>query len=232
MGWLQEHLNGFVAPVLGGYIPQFMESDRYFTPDDLTIIKNCWRSAKSAAKKRTILLPGRDVFIFEVLARRENYPTLFLPECSRGTAHVLGNRAYNDMMLLDTGFVGSIPMAMGIDKFVLMSQDTAFYQGSDSCQIFPNMTGSRRLALKIEATPKYWETGRLIDGEVVQEISNVNEFTRAALLTIEVYKNSAPKGLVTIEHRPRFRRGFDYVKYFGDTAKEGKAQDQTLPEWY
>jgi len=83
MGWLQEHMETFVQPYLG-----FTPTDPlpYFSPQELTVIKNTWRSVKQHAEGRDLLLAGRDVFIFEILARRENYPTTFMPECSRAAA--------------------------------------------------------------------------------------------------------------------------------------------------
>jgi len=70
-GWLREHIDTFVKPVVG----EFDETPLgYFTTDEHTVIKNVWRSIKSRAKGRKINLTGK-MYIFEVLARRENYPT-------------------------------------------------------------------------------------------------------------------------------------------------------------
>lgn len=186
--WLAEHLETFVKPYLG-FIPVEYDT-KYFSAEEMTVIKNCWRSVKTSAKGRKVLLAGRDVFVFEVLARRENFPTLFLPECSRETVSAI-RLEEKDVYLFDTGFMGTIPARLGIDSFGLLSY--ANKSRAVEKQIFPRLTMSRGLALKIERTPKYWETGRLLDGKVFQILSRKEEFEKAARLTIEIYKNSAVK---------------------------------------
>jgi hypothetical protein len=234
MGWLDEHIEGFVIPKLkeidkesiktlsGSGRPHLdilvkdiedtigkfnSEPLGYFTSEEKTVIKNAWRATKKAAGNKPILLAGRDVFIFEVLARRENYPTKFIPECSRMTASHLAKTIPNvkDYFLFDTGFVGSIPRALGIDNFNLFSwsrplKSMSIWDDSDTDingnkQIFPRMTWSRGLALKIELTPKYWESGRMsmYGQEILQPFSSRMEFENAARLTIEIYKDSSPK---------------------------------------
>ena len=186
MGWLQRHLEFFVKPYLG-VVPSIGVSE--FSSEDMTLIKNAWRSVKSQASGRPILLAGRDVFIFEVLARREGYPTLFLPQCSRVTARVVKIPNKKQYLLFDTGFMGSIPRALEISSYKMIS--SALNQ--EATQVFPKRKGSRNLALRIEKTPKYWKTGRLENGQIVQELSSKDEFRQAAELTIAVYKDSSPK---------------------------------------
>lgn len=187
MSWLNEHLETFVKPQLG-FVPT--EPLPYFSDTELTIIKNAWRSVKRAAQGKQILLAGRDVFVFEVLARRENYPTQFIPQCSRVAAKSIV--VSKDSFLFDTGFVGSVPRELGLSDYKLLSFAANRFDPF-KIQIFPRMTGSRGLALKIEGTPKYWMTGRVVDGAVVQDFTPNDEFERAAKLTIAIYKNSAPK---------------------------------------
>lgn len=209
MSWLETHLEEFVTPVIG-------EFDRrplgYFDPAELTVIKNVWRSVKKNAKGKQILLPGRDVFIFEVLARRENYPTIFWPECSRQTveemAEEIDHHFTRNVYLFDTGFVGSIPRALNTKKFGLLSyNDRSKTVGT---QIFPHLSLSRGLALRIESTPKYWESGRVVphgfppSGEIHQDFSPRPTFVQAARLTIEIYTNSSPRFIQ--RHRPIERR--------------------------
>ncbi len=230
MGWLDTHIDEFVLPQLKKFHSGRTDFNReplgYFTQDEKTVIKNIWRATKKNAKGKPILLAGRDVFIFEVLARREDYPTTFIPECSRMTAKYLAEKIPNvkDYFLFDTGFVGSIPRALGIEDFTLLSFSRPFlsYQeiGNEEKireydnrnvrkQIFPRMSFSRGLALKIEVTPKYWESGRINHGfdvddkpvdVILQPFSNEHEFINAARLTIEIYKDSSPK-FVT-KHQP------------------------------
>jgi len=187
--WLQEHLEEFVEPVLG-FIPT--EPLSYFSAEEMTVIKNMWKSAKQASKGKLLVLPGRDVQIFEILARREGFPTLFLPNCSRLTVRHM--KVPNNSFLFDTGFVGSIPMGLGVPDFLMASHasQSRFGGNTYSKQIFPRLTLSRHLALKIESTPKYWNTARMIEDKIEQQYSPVSEFERAARLTITIYKDSSP----------------------------------------
>lgn len=194
--WLSEHLERFVVPFLG-FAPAINATHaKTFTAEEMTVLKNIWRSSKRAADGKPITLLGRDVFIFEILARREGYPTRFLPQVSRLTARNF--RFDRNTYTLDTGFVGSIPRDTGIKFFSLVSADS----NVKSHQIFPHLTGSRRLALKIEVTPKYWKRAYIdpVTGETKQEYSEREEFLRAALLTSEVYTDSSPSFVST--HQP------------------------------
>lgn len=180
MSWLNDHLNAFVKPIVG-YIPTLPKDyASLFTPNELSIIKSQWRAVKCAAKQvgKPILLAGRDVFVYEILARRENYPTTFRPDISRLTAeHV--KEDYSGHFLFDTGFAGSIARDLKITQYTMGSSSEVlsfFSNGSCNClacrrkrgiqplvkdvhQVFPRMKGSRSLALKIEWTPKYWKRG-------------------------------------------------------------------------
>jgi hypothetical protein len=218
MSWLEEHIETFVKPNIE-CDDSTLKPLGYFTQEELTVIKNIWRSVKKNAKGRQILLPGRDVFIFEVLARRENYPTVFSPECSRMTVRHLMEKWWNmrDLYLFDTGFAGSIPRNLRTKRFGLMSHAV---RDSDN-QIFPRLTMSRGLALKIESTPKYWESARMVDefsisgyhvigSAIHQDMSSPSEFLRAACLTIEIYTNSAPKFVNYHRPIPRERGAFSW----------------------
>jgi len=187
--WLQEHLETFVVPYLG-FVPAPLNP---LTPVEMTVIKNTWRSIKKSGENKTIILPGRDVFIFEILARREGYPTVFMPEVSRNTVSSI-KLPYDleKVLIVDTGFMGSIPQALGVTSFILVSH----YEKKSKQQIFPRLTNARQLALRIEYTPKYWKRGSLHYecGEpfVLQELSDLREFAAAAAMTIAVYKDSSP----------------------------------------
>src|SRR5215831_13984200 len=192
MGWLDDHIKSFVEPVIGEF--DRAEGSNFFIPEELSVIKSAWKSVKRAAKGSPILLPGRDVFVFEILARRENYPTLFVPECSRGTVSEIGQILAHNMekyYIFDTGFMGSIPRKLQATRFSLLSYNLR--EETVGVQVFPRLTLSRGLALKIEGTPKYWETGRMVEGKIEQPLSKLEEFKRAAQLTVEVFTNSSPK---------------------------------------
>ena len=201
--WLSEHLESFVKPYLG-YIPDTEGSElrkMYLSSVEMTLIKNIWRSLKKRAReeKKIIVLPGRDVFIFEILARREGIPTIFMPECSRQTVQEVKLPINpTKAIILDTGFLGTIPNTLGVKSFGMVSHHDR--SASNPNQIFPLLTFSRNLALKIEKTPKYWKSGKIEyknyvnpTKRVVQVLSDKAEFHKAALLTIEIYKDSSPK---------------------------------------
>lgn len=163
--WLHTHLEEFVKPHLG-YIPEFSQNDCQFTSAEKAIIKNIWRQVKKEAtqQKRPVYLLGRDVFIFEILARREGFPTVFEPGCSRQSRETYkfntetGKGVPKNAYIFDTGFEGSIPRALGVESYKMMSANGVLVPTKQS---FPHMTGSRTLALKIERMPKYWHSGRL-----------------------------------------------------------------------
>jgi hypothetical protein len=203
MGWLKNHLETFVEPVSKelGTIPSdpWLNEIRgsYYkrlTPEQMTVVKNAWRAAKSRSEGKTLLLMGRDVWIFEVLARREGYPTIFDPSCSRQTCYHEKFKKFDSKrhILLDTGFAGSIATALKV-KCLLLSAD--IHPGSPvaKSQIFPLLTGSRSLALFLENLPKYWESAQIVNGEIQQKYSHVKEFRLAAQLTQDVYKDSSPR---------------------------------------
>lgn len=197
--WLQDHLNEFVKPYLG-FIPEYVGAV-HFTNQEKTIIKNVWRSVKRQLEGRQLVLAGRDVFVWEVLARREKFPTIFLPQCSRESVeHVILPKG--NLYLFDTGFLGSIPKALKLERFSLLS-----YAGNErdiSKQTFPRLTGSRGLALKVEYTPKYWQTGRLVDGKVIQNLAKEEEFAKAVQLTYEIYCDSSAKFTELVPGKRRY----------------------------
>jgi len=135
------------------------------------IVKNAWRSVKAAAKGRPVILPGRDVWIWEVLARRENYPTLYSSTISRMVAgdksfrhHLISlgmDKLPDGCVIFDTGFIGTIPQAIMRAlpeknfRYVMLSRD-----GGGELQVFRNRKGSRERALIIESLPKYEESAR------------------------------------------------------------------------
>ena len=199
MAWLDDHLENFVEPVVPNFVRNLDRRTQmnYFSQQELTVIKNAWRSVKKNAQGKRILLAGRDVFIFEILAQRERYPTFFVPECSRMTVHDIAKLIPDPdtYFLFDTGFAGSIPRGLRMDAFKMLSA----YENTQ--QIFPRLSFSRGLALRIEHTPKYWSTGHVdADGNVSQSLSSVGEFERAARLTIEIYTNSASRFIK--KHQP------------------------------
>jgi len=198
--WLKEHLETFVKPVLD-FIPEH-NGTNIFSVNEMSVIKNIWRSVKRSCGKKVLILPGRDVFIFEILARRENFNTIFLPGCSRQSVEYFKGRIPHESYIFDTGFVGSIPRCLGLGETDYKMISAA--NRSNNTQVFKNLSGSRSLALKIEKTPKYWQSGRIIEGKLVLDLNNLEEFKQAALLTIQIYKDSSPAFVEGKHPIPRF----------------------------
>ena len=210
--WLHDHINTFVRPILG-YVPR-PGINKFFTDHELSVMKNMWRSVKRAAAGRRILLAGRDVWVFEVLARRENFPTIFRPDISRATANRVAED-YSQLFIFDTGFVGSIPRALNSQHYLMASASTQSDIDGTVRQVFPHLKGARSLALKIESTPKYWKHGYIQHSAdcareaasscswmvqcscgsqtIMQPTTGEMEFATAAQVTIEIYTNNAPR---------------------------------------
>ena len=198
--WLHSHLETFIKPVLG-VIPED-NGEKVFAPNEMAVIKNVWRSVKKSCGKKILVLPGRDVFIFEILARREGFKTIFLPGCSRQSVEYFKGRIPRGSYIFDTGFAGSIPRGLGLgdDDYKMVSSANRY----NNTQVFKNLAGSRSIALKIEKTPKYWQSGRVVEGKLVQDLNHWDEFKQAAILTIQVYKDSSPTFIDSKHPIPRF----------------------------
>lgn len=205
--WLSNHLENFVKPVLG-YVPKLPSGYvRYFSTREMSIIKNMWRSVKRESVNKQILLAGRDVFIFEILAQREGFKrTTFRPDISRLTVeHVKEN--YRDHFVFDTGWNGSIPKALKVENYTMGSSTSLALKlqplRTHNHQVFPRLKGARSLILKVENTPKYWRRGHMrgelfsdgltTDWIIAQDLESQEQFLKAAYLTIEVYTDSSPK---------------------------------------
>jgi hypothetical protein len=193
--WLDHHLETFVRPrlkrvpgvtkeAMGAYQLSVWKPVRY-----IKALQAIWKEAKKKSKGKEMLLAGRDVYLFEVLARLEGYHTIFRSDISAPVAK--GNAVredYTKCYLLDTGYAGSVPKALKMEHFDLLS-----YRGSDKKlhQVFP---GSRdtiiyTLAGMLEGAPKYWQQAYIgaigSDGfsKIQQSPAEESMFTMAAVLT-------------------------------------------------
>jgi len=189
---------------------------RTYDPADVahSIIKSSWRSLKQIADGRTIILPGRDVWPWEILARKEGYPTVYDPRISRlfSGHHDLLREAVDawgvdlrKCLMFDTGWNGSIPAAfrnaLGITfDYKMLSAEENSYHNRDQgwTQLFPNHKGARGKVLCIEYFPKYHKsgTGRMTaagKSEAVQYLADPLEFVKAAALTIWVWHHQSPR---------------------------------------
>lgn len=189
-----------------------------------TILRNTLQSAvvsMKAEKCSKLLLAGRDVWILAVIAEKRSVPYEFIPQISRMAcadknilSKFLKERGIvGDELLVDTGFMGSIAVAISAAlelpmKFRLMSQNAKIYSWSyastapgdmpvevmkDKRIIFPNMLfpnrkKARSEALETEYLAKYWRTGTIRDGRIVQALSLREDIQRAARLTSNVWR--------------------------------------------
>ena len=169
--WLKAHAETFVAPYLGK-APEIKPEDSswaFFHPKMVLFLKIALDKALKVANEqgRPLLLAGRDVWAFEVLARLQGLPTIFRPEFSgnvvrdKGWGDILKTQ-YSHCYLLDTGYTGSVPLALGIPEgqFALMHCSTSLYQPKR--QLFPLVTNNRLgspYASNLEGMCKYWTSG-------------------------------------------------------------------------
>ena len=209
MSFLEEHLETFVRPNLG-HIPNVNPKEtgpNLWTPKLITCLEAVWKQAKRRAGERKILLAGRDTWEFEILARVEGVPTDFRPDIStvvavcglgylltggydfdrKGEPHPLIKEDYSEHYLLDSGYKGTIPKALGVknwDMVVLALGSIGFGSASkekqqevlDQHQVFPvayrgtknklgHVANSSKqspifnLLSPLEGSPKYWTTG-------------------------------------------------------------------------
>ena len=163
------------------------------------------RLKRQMRRKGSLLLPGRDVWCWEVMARKLSVASTFDPRVSRGVA---GNKkalricidewkveSWDDVLFFDTGFSGSIPRAIaraeGLDEINMLLLSSA----DRKKQIFRTHTGSRAKALAFEYLAKYFISGRSRDDLPYQELNPLDEFIKASLLTIWLWYHISPTRL-------------------------------------
>jgi hypothetical protein len=197
--WLDQHAETFVRPKLG-FIPNVDTKDYNIIQlgsRRLDQLKNVWEAAKKKAGGRMILLPGRDVFLFEVLARMEEFPTIFRPDISTLVSPYV-KEDYTDCYLLDTGYKGTIAKDLkiqnyGLIEFSIYSQKPEELKANKAkYQVMESQDG---LAGVLEGTPKYWQRGYWHGGRIIQKISDVGIFSIAAQATFHVGKKTIGKTL-------------------------------------
>lgn len=239
--WLDQHVEEFVKPHLGS-VPNFPDqADKYafyyknFNSEVIKNLQACWEAGKKKAKGKPILLAGRDVWLFEVLARLEGWPTIFRPEISSGVCNAKSLKGkFNQCHLIDTGHRGTVPKALGMKNWDLIYYSTpSGYKGDErkkmlqDHQLFPEIDAGNEPIYNVysllEGHPKYWQAGYIdTSGQVRQYIDlpqynthNKNyyvnkNFEQCALVTMHVVKN-----LTTLK----------VVKYFiMKGLKNGKAE--------
>lgn len=176
--WLEKHIEEFVKPAykdwsltLPSFDPDFYKKAAYapYAVNDKRMKQFflCWEVVKRYQDKlqKPILFPGRDSFIFAVMAGLDgNKDHVFKPEFS-GTvtsyAKQLGfDTTYANHYALDSGYSGSVPRKLGITKHFHLVR----YGGGNRDAEFPQlppptgMTFSQMddLAFCMEGQAYYW----------------------------------------------------------------------------
>lgn len=189
------------------------------------IVKNSWRSLQLVIEGKTLALLGRDVWPWAIMAARDGVKVVHDPVVSRLVIpdqydRSLGNTEKmrlvrqminswgintHSLVVFDTGFAGSIHRAMEaavghtLPNIMLSTRLTQKTNGVERpCQIFPAHKGSRAKALSIEYLPKYYKTGTVRDGQLVQYLAPLGEFLRAAALTIWWWHHQSPRFVPTV----------------------------------
>jgi len=175
------------------------------------------RLKRQMRRKGSLLLPGRDVWCWEVLAQKLTVQSTFDSRVSRSVARnpkaiktcieTWQIKDWSDVLFFDTGFSGTIPRAIAhaegleeINMLLLSSYDS-------SKQIFRTHTGSRRKALAFEYLAKYFLSGTHRDGEPYQELSTLDEFIKSSLLTIWLWHHVSPTRLPAFRDKKLPRSG-------------------------
>lgn len=199
-----------------------------------SMLCNSMRRLKRKMRRNgQLLLPGRDVWCWEVMARKLSVDSTFDSRVSRNVAY--NTRAlkvciddwqiqdWSDVLFFDTGFSGSIPRAIGgvvglSDINVLMLSC-----GDDARQIFRTHTASRKKALAFEYLSKYFASGTPRDDKPYQELASLDEFIRAALLTIWLWYHVSPTRLPSYREKklPSVSKS-SLLKQYGQTAVNAK----------
>jgi hypothetical protein len=198
--------------------------------------KNAFRVIQKIAKDRLLILPGRDVWVFEILARKARHPSLYDPRISRTVAYrkallrdaILSWEIidFERAFVFDTGFAGTIADALRrvigrIPDLMLSTRRTRLDPETDRLeplQVFPSHKGARAKALDIEYLPKYFQSGTIVGDKIVQMLAPLGEFLRAAAMTIWWFHAKSP----------RFIPGVPQPK---PPQSQGQGQPQPQPTW-
>ena len=166
------------------------------------IVKNSTKTLRRILKKdprRRLILPGRDVWLWSVACHRAGIEHVFDARISRKVARqpevlkkiVRGWRVNKHTVIFDTGFAGSIYECIcEVSRKKPINLMLSTHRKGE--QIYPNHKRARGKALSIEYLPKYQKTGTVRNGEPIQWLANLDEYIKAALLTIWFWYNESP----------------------------------------
>lgn len=165
--WLDHHIKTFIKPNItempdvktcpgDSYTPQ-LRNDLY-----TKALMELWEAAVKKAEGKTILLPGRDVWLFEVLARLRGDKTIFRGDISSGTyTHVAKNDPDKEVLAacygVDSGLSGSVPRGLKCVDFGLVYHSA----GGAPKALMPYDPYRHGCYSILEGGSKYWTRGAL-----------------------------------------------------------------------
>jgi hypothetical protein len=163
-------------------------------------------------KQATVVYPGRDVWCWEVLSRKLGQPSIFDSRVSRDVAgheealkKAMADWAvpdWNRTILFDSGYAGTVPRAIGKAAGLQNINVLMLSAMKSEEQIFPSHAKARRKALACEYLAKYQKRSVVRDGAPYQELADLQEFIKAALLTIWLWHHVSPARLPSWKDRP------------------------------
>lgn len=178
-----------------------------------SFVLNSIKSLKRKTHKRaTVVYPGRDVWCWEVLSQKLGLPSVFDSRVSRDVAghepalkKAMADWHVSDWertVLFDSGYEGTVPRAIGRAAGIKNINVLMLSASKTNEQIFPTHAKSRRKALACEYLAKYQKRSVVRDGEAYQELAGLDEFIKAALLTIWLWHHVSPAKLPSWKERP------------------------------
>lgn len=182
------------------------------------MICNTIRSLKRRTSKGDfVVYPGRDVWAFEVLSRRKGLRSIYNPAMSRWTAErddvmrsIISGWDVPDWqkaLVFDTGYAGTVPRAVGRAAGLQQVRLVMLSAKNEEEQVFPNHTGSRAKALSLEYVAKYRK--RCVgfeNGHPVQHLAPLDEFIKAALLTVWLWHHRSPRKVASYQDAWELKR--------------------------
>lgn len=168
-----------------------------------SFISNSIKELKRRTRKQaTAIYPGRDVWCWEVMSQRQGMPSHYDSKVSRAIASnpkaikkVIEPWKIPDWektVLFDTGHQGTVPRAIGEAAGVKNPNIVMLSAIDPEYQIFRTHAKSRKKALACEYLAKYRRRAIVRDDAPYQELADLEEFIKAALLTIWLWYHVSP----------------------------------------
>lgn len=183
--WLDDHIKTFIKPnISGGKLPDLLATDNGYADmlrkeENLKALLELWAEARKRADGRTIVLPGRDTWLLEVVARLEGHDTLFRPDISSITyswvaKHDPDAEKIKSCYGVDSGNAGSVPKGLKCADFGMV-----FYNGSPQKrhQLIPHHNAGPyyNIYCVLEGGLKYWTHATLIGANSVANPTRISQ---------------------------------------------------------